>query len=393
MQKPTNSQRFKPETRLVAAGRRFAEHGFVNPAVYHASTVLFPTVEACRKRDQEYTYGRRGTPTAHALEEAITELEGGHHTRLMPSGLSAISTALLAVLKTGDHLLVTDSVYRPTREFCDGMLSRMGIETEYYDPLMGGGIAERFRSKTRLVVVESPGSQTMEVQDVPAIAEAARKAGILTAIDNTWATGAYFPAIAAGCDISMQALTKYVGGHSDAMLGAVTVTEPLAERLDKAWNELGLCAGPDDTYLGLRGIRSLSVRLARHMESALKVAAWLREREEIEAVFHPGLPGAPGHDLWKRDFKGSSGLFSIVFKPCSDKAFSAFVDDLEHFGIGFSWGGFESLAVPFNPTAYRTATRWRFEGPALRLHIGLENPEDLIADLETGFERMRAGGK
>lgn len=389
MKNPTDTQRFKPETRRVAVGRRYTEHGFVNPAVYHASTVLFPSVEACRKREQKYLYGRRGTPTAHALEEAITDLEGGHHTRLMPSGLCAISTALLAVLSSGDHLLVTDSAYLPTRQFCDGMLARMGIETEYYDPLIGSGIEAKLRPNTRLVFVESPGSQTMEVQDVPAIAAAARKAGILTAIDNTWATGALFPAIARGCDISIQALTKYVGGHSDVMLGSVTVTEPLAERLDKAWNELGLCAGPDDVYLGLRGIRTLGVRLARHMESALKIAAWLRGREEIAAVLHPGLPGAPGHDLWKRDFKGASGLFSIVFKPCRDEAFSAFVDGLDHFGIGYSWGGFESLAVPFNPASYRTATRWDHQGPALRLHIGLEDPNDLLADLEAGFGRLR----
>lgn len=386
---PPDLERLKADTRLIAAGRGYSEHGFVNPAVYHASTVLFPSLDAFRRLDQEYTYGRRGTPTSRALEEAITVLEGGHMTRLMPSGLSGIATALLAFLKAGDHLLVTDSAYRPSRQFCDGLLARFGVATEYYDPLIGAGIAEKIRPNTRMIYLESPGSQSMEVQDVPAMAAVARKAGILTAIDNTWATGLLLKAFEAGCDISIQAATKYVVGHSDAMLGAVTVTEPLAKPLEKAWNELGLCAGPDDTYLGLRGLRTLPTRLERHMKSALQVAAWLRERDEIAEVLYPALPGAPGHALWKRDFLGASGLFSIVFKPCPDEAFARFVDGLERFGMGASWGGFESLILPFNPTAYRTATTWPHQGPALRLHIGLENAQDLIDDIEAGFERMR----
>ncbi len=382
--------RLKADTRLIAAGRGYSEHGFVNPAVYHASTVLFPSLDAFKRLAQEYTYGRRGTPTSRALEEAITILEGGHMTRLMPSGLSAISTALLAFLKAGDHLLVTDSVYRPTRQFCDGLLTRLGVETEYYDPLVGAGIAEKIRPNTRMIYLESPGSQSMEVQDVPAITAVARKAGILTAIDNTWATGLLFKAIEVGCDISIQAATKYVGGHSDVMLGAVTVTEPLAKPLEKAWNELGLCAGPDDTYLGLRGLRTLPTRLDRHMKSALEVASWLQGRAEVAEVLYPALPDAPGHAVWKRDFLGASGLFSVVLEPCPEEAFARFVDGLSRFGMGASWGGFESLILPFNPTAYRTATKWPYEGPALRLHIGLENPQDLIDDLALGFERMRA---
>lgn len=388
---PTDLNRLRPETRLVAAGRRYSEHGFVNPAVYHASTVLFPTLDRFRRLDQEYTYGRRGTPTSKALEEAISLLEGGHQTRLMPSGLSAIATTLQAFLKTGDHLLVTDSVYRPTRQFCDGLLARFGVETEYYDPAIGASIAERIRPATRMIFLESPGSQSMEVQDVPAITAAARKAGVLTAIDNTWATGLFFKAFEAGCDICVQAATKYVVGHSDAMLGAVTVTEPLAEALTRTWNELGLCAGPDDTYLGLRGLRTLDARLERHMRNALAVAEWLRARPEVEEVLYPALPGARGHDLWKRDFRGASGLFSVLLRPCAEEAYARFIDGLERFGMGASWGGFESLVLPFNPTAYRTATKWPHEGPALRLHIGLESPEDLIDDLAAGFERMRKG--
>jgi len=382
-------ERLRVETRLVAAGRRYSEHGFVNPAVYHASTVLFPTLDAFRRLDQEYVYGRRGTPTTRALEEAISVLEGGHASRLMPSGLSAIATALQAFLKSGDHLLMTDSVYRPARQFCDGLLKRFGVETEYYDPLIGAGIADKIRPNTRMIYLESPGSQSMEVQDVPAIAAVAREAGVITTIDNTWATGLYFPAFAAGCDISVQAATKYVVGHSDAMLGAVTVTEALAETFLRTWNELGLCGAPDDTYLGLRGLRTLDARLERHMRSASRVAGWLRDRTEVEAVLYPALPGAPGHDLWKRDFRGASGLFSVVFKPCPEAALARFVDGLERFGMGASWGGFESLILPFNPAPYRTVTKWPYEGLALRLHIGLENPDDLIEDLDAGFVRMR----
>ena len=382
--------RFKPETRLVAAGRGYTEHGFVNPAVYHASTVTFASTEAYYSRKQDYLYGRRGTPTSRALEEAISIAEGGHFTRLAPSGMAAVSTALLAFLGAGDHLLMSDAVYLPTRAFVTGTLARFGVETTFFDPLIGAGIADLVTPRTRMIYLESPCSRTMEVSDVPAIAAVGRRAGALVTIDNTWAAARFFNAFAAGCDVSVVAATKYIVGHSDAMLGSITVTQDLADRFLKAHEELGQCAGPDDTYLGLRGLRSLDARLERHQRNALVVAEWLSGRPEIAEILYPALPGAAGHELWKRDFTGASSLFSVLLKPCSRAAVAAFVDELELFGLGASWGGYESLILPFQPAANRTAAhRWQPETPAVRLHIGLENPKDLMADLETGFERMK----
>ena len=379
--------KLSPQTRLVNAGREFAEHGFVNPAVYHGSTILFPTVKALHERAQPYTYGRRGTPTSRAVEEAVALVEGGHNAKMTPSGMAAISTALLAFLKSGDHLLMVDTAYNPTRQFCDGLLTGLGIETTYYDPLAGRGIAAMIRPNTRVVFTESPGSQTMEVQDIPAIVEAAHKAGCLVMLDNTWGAGHYFKAFEHGCDVSIQAATKYLVGHSDAMMGTVTCSAETWPRFKAAYEALGMFAGPDDMYLTLRGIHTLDVRLERHMKNATHVAEWLRTRDEVETVLYPALTNAPGHDIWKRDFKGACGLFSIVLKPCGDKAADAFLDQLTLFGMGDSWGGFESLAVPFKPQ--RTATNWTAPGPCVRFHIGLESPDDLIADLEAGFAALR----
>lgn len=377
-----------PETRLVAAGRDYAEHGFVNPAVYHGSTVLFPTAHSLHDRSTDYVYGRRGTPTSRAVEEAVAMVEGGHNAKMAPSGLAAISTALLAFLKSGDHLLMVDTVYNPARQLCDGLLKGLGIETTYYDPMIGRGIASLIRPSTKVVYTESPGSQTMEVQDIPAIAEAAHKAGALVMIDNTWGAGHYFKAFAHGADISIQAATKYLVGHSDAMMGTVTCSKETWEPFKEAYEQMGQFAGPDDMYLTLRGLHTLDVRLERHMKNAINVAEWLRGREEVETVLYPALSNAPGHELWKRDFKGASGLFSIVLKPCSEKASEAFLDRLSLFGMGYSWGGFESLAVPFKP--HRTATSWTAEGPCIRFHVGLENPDDLKADLAEGFKAMKS---
>lgn len=389
--KTIDHARLKPETRLVTAGRGYAEHGFVNPAVYHASTVTFPSYEAYQSRAQEYLYGRRGTPTSRALEEAISLAEGGHLTRLVPSGLAAVATALIALLGTGDHLLMTDAVYQPTRAFALGTLARLGIETEFYDPLVGEGIAALMRPNTRMVYLESPGSRTMEVQDMAAIAAAAHRAGALVVIDNTWSAGRFFNAFAAGCDVSIHAATKYLVGHSDAMLGAITVSEALAEAFRKTYEELGQCAGPDDMYLALRGIRSLDARLERHMRNAVTVAEWLRARPEVEEVLYPALPGAAGHELWKRQFTGASSLFSFLLKPCTETGLAALLDGLELFAIGASWGGFESLALPFNPAAHRMAPhRWHDRMHGVRLHIGLESPDDLIADLKAALERLAA---
>lgn len=378
----------KPETRLVAAGRQYSEHGFVNPAVYHASTVLFDTVDALHDKHAQYRYGRRGTPTSLAVESAIAALEGGHASKAASSGMAAIATALLAFLKSGDHLLMVDTVYAPARHLCDTVLKGLGIETTYYDPLIGAGIAALIRPNTRVVYCESPGSQTMEVQDVPAIAAAAHTKNCLLVLDNTWSAGHYFSAFAHGCDVTIQAATKYLVGHSDAMMGSITCTAETWPQFKEAYETMGQFAGPDDMNLTLRGIRSLDVRLERHMKNAMLMAEWLRARPEVETVLYPALSNAPGHALWKRDFTGASGLFSVILKPASEAAVVAMLEGLELFGMGYSWGGYESLVVPFRP--HRTATQWADIGPCLRFHIGLENPADLIADLAGGFARLKA---
>jgi cystathionine beta-lyase len=381
----------QPGTEVVHLGRApFEHHGFVNPPVYRGSTVLFKSLEAIKSRKQPYTYGRRATPTTRALEEAITHLEGGAATILTSSGLGAVSTAILAFAAAGDHILITDSVYQPARAFADRLLKRLGVETTYYDPTIGANVARLFRPNTRLVVVESPGSQTFEVQDIPAIAAVARERNIWVIADNTWATPLFCKPLALGADVSIEAATKYIVGHADAMLGAVTANARAAKYVDNAKEALGTCPGSEETYLGLRGLRTLDVRLERHQRSGLAVAEWLAGRAEVDRVLHPALPGHPGHDIWKRDFTGATGLFTIVLKPVPEKSLAAFLDGLKLFGMGYSWGGFESLVIPFDPTSYRTATKWTGPGPALRFHVGLEAVEDLIADLDAGFRRMAA---
>lgn len=386
----------KPETVLVTAGRDpQANFGIVNPPVYHASTILFPTVEALnasqKKRDVTRSrYGRYGTPTTFALEEAVNALDGGHHSIVTGSGVSAITVALMAYVKAGDHVLMVDTVYGPTRRFCDTVLARFGVTTTYYDPLIGGGIARLIQPNTRVVFLESPGSLTFEMQDVPAIAAAARKAGVTTIMDNTWATPLLFRPLAHGVDVALLSATKYIGGHSDLMMGILTANETAFPALRRSADDLGTCAGPDDCYLALRGLRTLSVRLQRHQENGLALATWLQQRPEVARVLHPGLPGDPGHELWKRDFRGASGLFSIELKPVSDAAVAAMLDGLELFGMGYSWGGFESLALPSDPRPIRTAVPWTAPGPVIRFHAGLENVADLIADLEASFTRLNA---
>jgi cystathionine beta-lyase len=389
MSKRTGKQ--KAETRLAHAGREPSRfHGFVNTPIYRGSTVLFPTLASLESNAQDFTYGRLGTPTVKALEEAIAELEGGARTLLAPSGLSAIATALLAFVVAGDEVLVSDSVYRPTRRFCDHVLKRLGVKTTFYDPLIGSSIKKLLGDKTKVVFAESPGSQTFEVQDIPAIAKAAHEAGAVLIMDNTWATPLYFAPFRHGVDVSIQAATKYIVGHADAMLGAITASEKIARAVEKTYEDLGLCPGPEDAYLGLRGLRTLGVRLARHQQSALELARWLKARPEVDRVLHPGLPSDPGHALWARDFTGASGLFAFILKPTSHAALAAMLDGLSLFGMGYSWGGFESLILPFDPRDYRTATTWAAAGPAIRLHVGLEDVEDLKADLEAGFARLAA---
>lgn len=380
---------YKRATRVVHEGRDPATaYGFVNPPVYRGSTVLFDSLAQLKSNARPYTYGRRGTPTVAHLAQAIASLEGGEATVLTPSGLSAVTTAILAFVEAGDHILMTDSVYQPTRRYCDGILAKLGVETTYYDPLAGADIARLVRPNTRLIFSESPGSQTFEVQDIPAISSVARAHGLWHLMDNTWATPLYFDAFAHGVDVSIQAATKYIVGHADAMLGAVTANARAARHVVRAKEMLGLCPGSEETFLGLRGLRTLSVRLERHQRSGIEIARWLEARAEVARVLHPALESHPGHTIWKRDFTGASGLFTIILHPVGEDALAAMVDGLRLFGMGYSWGGFESLILPFDASPYRVATRWQPEGPALRLHIGLEDVDDLKADLIAGFARL-----
>lgn len=385
----------RDETLVTILGRDpERQHGIVNPPVYHASTVLFPTLDALEgtRPERGVYYGRYGTPTTQALEDAVAALEGADRALTVGSGKTAISGVLLSLLAAGDHLLMTDNAYQPSRHFCEDTLKRFGVETTFFDPAIGAGIEELIRPSTRLVFCESPGSLTFEVGDLPAIAAAAHAAGALVAVDNTWATPLYFKPFAHGADIAIHAATKYIGGHSDLMMGIVTGKAAVWPRLRHGIQEVASCAAPDDCYLALRGLRTMATRLARHEAAALEMARWLRERPEVAAVRHPALPGCPGHALWRRDFTGSSGLFAFELKPCSRAALAAMLDGLELFGMGYSWGGYESLLIPAKPERSRTAVPWRCDGYLLRIHVGLEAVEDLQRDLDAGFARLRAAG-
>ena len=385
------SEKDKPETIATHAGRMSAEHyGVVNTPVYRASTILYPNLAALEANKQPYTYGRRGTPTSRSFEDAITALEGGARTVTVPSGLNAIALAIMSVCGAGDHILVADTSYSPTRHLCNTTFKQFGIEASYYDPLIGGDIAKLFRPNTKAVFCESPGSLTFEVQDIPAIAAVARARAASVLMDNTWATPLFFDALGHGVDLSIQAATKYIGGHADVMLGYVTANESHKAHLVETHGNLGLYASGDDCFLGLRGLRTLSVRLARHQENGLKLARWLKTRGEVARVIHPALEGDPGHALWKRDFKGASGLFAIELKPVSHERLAAFIDALKLFGIGYSWGAYESLIVPAK--IIRTAHPFPAAGPVLRIHAGLEDGDDLIQDLAQGFARMKGDG-
>jgi cystathionine beta-lyase len=394
---PNGRHRFRPDTLLTHTGGTPAErHGAVNPPVYRASTILFPTVaewEASREHSRRFDvirYGQLGTPTTFALEEAIAALEGGYRAMLLPSGLAAATTALLALLRSGDHLLMVDAAYAPTRHFCKAILPRYGITTTFYDPCIGADIASLIRPETKVVFTESPGSLTFEVQDIPAIAAAAHAAGAVVVMDNTWATPYFFSGMQLGVDVSIIAATKYIGGHADVMIGTITTTEALYDPVRSMVAELGYCVSPDDAYLALRGLRTLGLRLERHHRSALRVAEWLEGRPEVKRVLFPALPSDPGYALWKRDFRGASGLLGIVLNDVPKSAVDAFLDSLELFGMGASFGGFESLAVPFDPAPLRAVRRWPSDGPYVRIHVGLEDADDLIADLERGFHTMAA---
>ncbi len=389
-----------PETKLTQAGRKLAwtgvpgqPGGVVNPPIWRASTILYEDVAHLRAartdQHQKWFYGRKGTPTQWALADALTEMEpGAAGTMLYPSGVAAIGCALMAVLKPGDELLMVDSVYDPTRAFCDKVLRPMGIDTLYYDPLIGAGISALITDRTRAIFMESPGSLTLEVQDVPAITAIAREQGITTLIDNTWATPHYFQALGHGVDISILACTKYIVGHSDVMMGSVTANAAHWDRIQGMAHLFGQISSPDDAWLALRGLRTLAVRLEQHRTSALAVAQWLAGRAEIGKVLHPALENCPGHKLWQRDFAGSTGLFSFTLRGADDAGRARFIDALAHFGIGYSWGGYESLALPVDPQYCRSAIQWAERDPLVRVNIGLESPEDLIADLEQALRKL-----
>ncbi len=384
------------ETLLVHAGREpERHHGIVNPPVYHASTILYPSLEAFERRmERRYdgvTYGLHGTPTTFALADAVAALEGGHKTLVVSSGAAATAMPLSAFVRAGDHLLLSDSVYGPTRAFCTRMLGKVGVQTEFYDPRIGAGIERLFRPNTRVLYLESPGSLTFEMQDIPAMAAAARRRGVLTMLDNTWATPLFFKALK-HVDISLHAGTKYLSGHSDVMLGVITVrTEEHFRQIKDTIGLYGDCPGPDDCYLALRGLRTLAVRLRHHERSALQVARWLQDRPEVARVLYPALPEDPGHALWKRDLTGACGLFGLLLRTSDKRAVARMVDGLRLFKIGASWGGFESLVIPANPAEMRTATAWREPGFLLRLHVGLEDVSDLIQDLADGLKRLNGG--
>ena len=388
----------KDETKLVTAGRDPENNlGIVNPPVYHASTVLYPTVAALdasrarrEKGERGVYYGRAGTPTTFSLEDMVCAVEGGHRCMVYPSGLAAIVASLMSFVEAGDHILMVDSVYGPTRRFCNTLAKRINVDSTFYDPAIGAGIAELIQDNTKVVYVEAPGSQTFGMQDIPAIAEAAHARGCTVLMDNTWASPLYCKPFTLGVDVSIQAGTKYIVGHSDVMIGTACANEASWPELEVTSRMLGHTAGPDDVYLAQRGMRTLSVRLKQHWENGLKVAEWLKGQDVVECVMHPALPDDPGHELWKRDFLGASGLFGTTLKPCPRAALGALIDDLELFGMGASWGGYESLVLPQDPNASRSVTPWPYEGPCLRFHIGLEDPDDLIADLDAGFKRLNA---
>lgn len=389
MSKNDTNKPYEEATRLTHTGNHpEAYHGFVNPPVVHASTVLYPDYETMRTRGQKYTYGTKGTPTTDALCEVIDEMEGSAGTVLVPSGLAAVTIPLLAFVSAGDHVLILDSCYTPTRDFCDRVLARMGVDVEYYDPLIGADIEKLMRDNTSIVFTESPGSNTFEIQDIPAICEVSHRHDAIVMIDNTWATPLYFKPLDHGVDISIHALTKYPAGHSDLVLGSVSANEKCWKRLENHHGILGCCASPDDTYLTLRGIRSMGVRIREHEKNSIEIAKWLEGHSAVGTVLHPALPSHPQHDLWKRDFKGSTGLFGFTLKTHDMEKAAKFYDALSLIGRGYSWAGYESLSVLVN-LSDRTIAKGPEDGILVRLTVGLEDPKDIVKDLESGF---RAGG-
>jgi len=388
--KNTQSEQFKLSTRLTQLGRNTKEqHGFVNSPVFRGSTVVFDTVEDLENNRAAFVYGTLGTPTIKNLEDAWTELAGAAGTVMSPSGLGAVALALMTTLKAGDHLLMPDTVYRPTRSFCNQTLKKFGVTTTYYDPMIGAGIVELIRPETSTLFLESPGSQTFEIQDIPLLTDIARARGMKTIIDNTWATPLFFQAHKHGCDLSVEAGTKYLSGHSDLLMGMVSANAATWPALRATYDSMAMLPGAEDCFLALRGLRTLHIRLQEAESRALKVARWLEQQPEVKTILHPAFESCPGHEFWKRDFTGSTGLFSIILDPSFSKsAVTKMLNGLELFGMGYSWGGFESLIIPFDCSDYRTATTWQEAGKTLRLQIGLEDTDDLINDLRQGLDRL-----
>lgn len=393
--KNPDSSSLADKTRAIVRGRAPEDHhGVVNTPVYRASTVLHPTVEAFEQRHdpsnkQRVVYGLLGTPSTFDLEEVIADLEGGHDAVLLPSGLAAITTALTTFLEPGDHVLIADTVYWPNRMFCDEHLRRLNVDVEYYDPMLGAKIASRIRPATKVIFLESPGSLTFEVQDIPAITAVARAHGVTTILDNTWATPIFLKPFSLGIDVSVHAATKYLSGHSDIMMGVIVSAEHVAQAVRRTHRLFGQTASPDDAYTTLRSVRTLSTRLKAHETTGIALAEWLSARDEVDRVLHPALPEHPGHEFWKRDYLGACGLFGVVLKPCRREQLLNMVNGMQLFGIGASWGGYESLMIPSYPDRYRTATEWTVQGQVLRVHAGLEDLDDLLRDLDAGFARLR----
>lgn len=398
-------KRMNKDTKLIISGKNYKDHfGSVNTPIHRTSTVLFPTLDAYHESEKgkpyykikgnvaaDYSYGTAGTPTSFALQNTICEIEGVKYCLIFPSGLAAITMTLLAILEHGDHALISDSVYGPTRRFCNKELTRLGIDITYYDPLIGEDIAKLIKKNTKLIFTESPGSLTFEIQDIPAITKIAKKKNIPVIIDNSWATPIYFDPFKHGVDIALQAGTKYIGGHSDILIGIVTTNdEKLYKAITRIRKNYGITVSPDDCYLATRGLRTMGVRLKAHEETALKVAKWLKKRVEVKTILHPAFPSCPGHEIWKRDFSGSTGLFSFILdKKYQKEAISNMVDNMEIFGIGASWGGFESLIMPIDPSPIRTASKWPHKNTCIRIYVGLENAADIIKDLENGLDRLK----